>query len=75
MKLRMAKASALTATERKRLTRARWRLAGLCLECGRVPVPGRKACQWCLLGTLIRVERSREKARVLTFELQAGKDQ
>jgi hypothetical protein len=57
----------MTARERQRQSmarrRARWRAAGTCVECGGVRLAPALRCAWCLVGNLIRVERSVYKRR------------
>jgi hypothetical protein len=49
----------------QRARRARFRAAGLCLDCGKARDSAYLRCQWCRTGNVIRVERSQYRRRSL----------
>ena len=42
---------------RQATKRAKWSIVGRCVECGGERKTGRKRCELCLIGNVIRVER------------------
>jgi hypothetical protein len=49
----------------QRARRARFRAAGVCLDCGKDRDSAYLRCQWCRTGNVIRVERSQYRRRSL----------
>lgn len=56
--------------KRRARQRARWDAAGLCVECGKPRKPPTQRCDWCLIGNVIRVERSVCKKRMAKASLK-----